>query len=238
KEGELVNFYDYSVPILGVLKRLGLNAEFKAKNSIVINDLKVSGMAEHVHKNRVLHHGTLLFNSDLSALSEALRADSGKYHDRAVKSIRSETTNISFFLTKKMGIAELGNEIINYTMDKNEGSKIYCLTNSDHETIQQLVKDKYSTWEWNYGYSPNYEFKRKIEVAAHEIEIYLKVKKGFITEITLSVDQFEDSLRDRLESMLIQQKHDENGIYEILKQSDLKSLLSPADIRDLTRSFF
>lgn len=237
-EGDLVNFRKYASPILDVLLQIGLHAAFKGKNSITINDLKVSGNAEHIYKNRVLHHGTLLFNSDLSSLREALRINPLNYHDRAVKSIRSQTANISDFLIKNMGIREFSDEILKYIMLLHPDSEIYTLTSSEHQAIQQLAKNKYSTWEWNFGYSPDYIFERKVEISGHEIGIYFQVKKGFITEIKLSGYFFQKSSGKKLEYLLLQKKHEENVISEILNQSDLKDILNPADMEDLIKNFF
>jgi lipoate-protein ligase A len=238
KEGNLVNFFKYSVPILDVLHKLDLNAEFKGKNSITINGLKISGMAEHIHKNRVLHHGTLLFKSDLSALVEALRADSAKYHSRAVKSVRSRTANISDLLNEKLEMAELRDEIFNHVMELNTGSDFYNLTASDHKAIQRLVHDKYSTWEWNFGYSPNYIFERKVIISGHNIDIFLRIEKGVIVEAKLSGDIFPESAVKKLESILLQRKHEENTIFEIMNQGDFKKFLHPADMENLIKSFF
>lgn len=238
KEGDLVNFLKYSAPILEILHKLGLNAEFKGKNSITVNSLKISGMAEHIHKNRVLHHGTLLVKSDLSALAEALRTDSEKYSSKAVKSVRSRTANISDFLGKKLEIRELGNEIINHVAANNPVSDFYDPSASDHIAIQQLIHDKYSTWEWNFGYSPDYIFNRNAEISGYNLDIFLRVEKGLIVEAKLSGAIFPDSAVKKLESILMQRKHEENTIFEIMNQDDFKKFLHPSDMKNLIKSFF
>jgi len=238
KEGDLVNFFKYSSPILDVLLKLGLNAAFKGKNSIAINSLKVSGMAEHIHKNRVLHHGTLLFNSDLSGLLEALRINPRRYRDKAVKSIRSRTANISDFLTKKMGISELSDDIFNHIIEMYPGSKFYNLSTSDHEAIQQLVREKFSTWEWNYGYSPNYIFERKVEISGYDIAISLQVEKGLMVKARLSGDILQESLRKKFELLLLHQKHDESVINEILDHQAFEVLLEITGKDQLVKAFF
>jgi len=86
-DGDMVNFRKYTSPIVDVLLRLGIPAQFKEKNSIVVNNLKISGNAEHIFKNRVLHHGTLLFSSDLTGMSKALTTGQMKYQGRAITSV-------------------------------------------------------------------------------------------------------------------------------------------------------
>jgi lipoate-protein ligase A len=238
EEGALVNFFEYSIPILDVLHKLGLNAEFKGKNSIAVDGLKVSGIAEHIYKNRVLHHGTLLFKSDLSYLAEALKINPVNYHDKAVKSVRSRTANISDFLNAKIEITKLGEEIFDHIMGLYPGSYIYHPTTSDHKAIRQLVQHKYSAWEWNYGYSPKYIFERKVEISGYDIAISLRVEKGLMTAVKLSGNIFYGSLGKKLESSLLHQKHNESVINEILHQSNIRDLLNKADLDNMVKNFF
>jgi lipoate---protein ligase len=71
---ELVNFRKFTQPILEVLLQLGVHAKFEGRNDLTINGLKFSGNAEHVFKKRTLHHGTLLFSSKISDLTQALKS--------------------------------------------------------------------------------------------------------------------------------------------------------------------
>ena len=91
--------------MLSFIKTLGLKAEHGPKNEILIGGKKISGNAEHVYKNRVLHHGTLLFNSDLHFLRESLKVVPGRYKDKAVQSNRSAVINISECLNDGMEMA-------------------------------------------------------------------------------------------------------------------------------------
>ena len=84
-EGSLVDFKKYIQPILEVLQSLGVNAKFEGRNDIMIDGKKISGNAEHVFKRRVLHHGTLLFLSQIADLSKALKVNPLKYQDNGVK---------------------------------------------------------------------------------------------------------------------------------------------------------
>jgi lipoate-protein ligase A len=238
KDGDLVNFRKYTSPILDVLLRLGIPAQFKEKNSIVVNNLKVSGNAEHIFKNRVLHHGTLLFNSDLTSMRNALSIGQMKYHDKAVKSVRSRTANITDFLNKNMGVREFGDEILSHIMECYPDSEIYAITESELAAIRKLVQKKHITWDWIFGYSPDYTFERKIEISGQEAGIFLLVKKGLVTEVRLSGEIFQGSTGKKLESELLYQQHDENVISDLLNRSDLKNILQQSDLEKLIKSFF
>lgn len=188
KEGELVDFRKHTQPIIDFLGMLGLNAKFEARNSLTVNGLKISGNAEHVYKKRILHHGTLLFSSSLRDLEKAIRVDPLDYTDKAVKSVRSRVINIADLLNKKISLHEFQDLINEHIKRLFPGATDYRLTKYDSEKIYDLVKKKYSLWEWNFGYSPKYELKKKIEISGKSLNIYLRVEKGIIKEVMLETD--------------------------------------------------
>jgi lipoate-protein ligase A len=236
--GELVNFRRYMLPVLDFLIGLGLNANFEGKNSIVINGFKVSGNAEHVYKNRILHHGTLLFNTNLANLTEALQVDTKKYFDRAVKSIRSQTINIIDQIKSGMNIAEFKDVFMRHIMAENHNSEIYKMTDSDYQKIHALIENKYSTWEWNYGYSPGYELIRMTNLIGNELKINLKVEKGYISKASITCDQLKLTILEKLEKALAGQKHKEDIILEILSQDWFKDIFERADPDAWLKVFF
>ena len=98
--GDLIQFKKYTAPVIEILRLLGVEARLGKRNEILTDGGKISGTASHVYKNRTLHHGTLLFNSDLEKLAKCLYVDSSRIKDKAVKSVRSEVVNISDLLKK------------------------------------------------------------------------------------------------------------------------------------------
>ena len=95
------DFRKFTQPILDVLQSMGINAKFEGRNDLTIDGKKFSGNAESIWKNRVLHHGTLLFSAVMTDLSAALKVNPLKFQDKAVKSVRSRVTNISEHLDRK-----------------------------------------------------------------------------------------------------------------------------------------
>ena len=102
--GKLVDFKRFLLPVLTILQNMGLPVEYGGRNDLLIDGKKISGNAEHVFRNRILHHGTLLYSSDLTVLENVLRVSPGKYIDKAVRSVRSKVTNISDYLKSKMTV--------------------------------------------------------------------------------------------------------------------------------------
>lgn len=183
QKGDLVNFERYSEPILLALKELGVSATFGKRHDIQIEGKKVSGNASHVYKNRVMHHGTLLFNSNLNILNNALKNNPLIIKDKAVKSVRSEVANISDYLNKKMNYDEFVQYIFSYLLQYYNNGAQMKLTKSQISEIKTISDSKFSTWEWNYGYSPNFELKRLYKLQdGTRIKSQIIVQKGIITQ--------------------------------------------------------
>jgi len=238
REGELVNFRRNMLPVLDFLKGFGLNADFQGKNSIVLDGFKVSGNAEHVYKKRILHHGTLLFNTNLSNLEEALQVDPKKYFDRAVKSIRSKTINFIDQINNGMNITQFGDVFLQRIMTDNFNAEIYKLTDSDNQKIHLLINNKYSTWEWNFGYSTGYELNRMIDISGNEFRIYLKIEKGFISKANITSYLLNSILQEKLETDLTGQSHREENILRILGHNEFKDIFKRANPDEWVNLFF
>ena len=178
-----VDFNRFTTPIVNALKKLNINVETGKRNSLYIDGCKISGNAEHIYKNKVLHHGTLLFNSDLYALNEAIRPNSNVYSDKAVKSVRSTVTNISEHLTEDISIIEFAGFIRDEILGTYSNCNVYQLTQKDINEINHLVNTKYSSWDWNYGYSPAFNLHTHFRTSSDVIDITLHIKNGIIENI-------------------------------------------------------
>lgn len=224
-EGNLVDFKKHTQPIIDVLLSLGVNARIGGKNDIRVGDKKISGNAEHLYKNRVLHHGTLLFNSNLDELNEAIRVDPNAYIDKAVKSIRSHVANISEYLKEDLAIEAFIASIVNHIKKQFANALDYYLSNNDIDAVNQLIAAKYSTWEWNYGYSPAYTLSKEVAIGDKVLRIKVNVDKGIVSQVEFDGDDLiSDRIRE-LEAHLIGCLHSNNAISERLSTIDLSRYL-------------
>lgn len=149
-ENSLCNYKKFLTPIIEVLATLGVNAEMSERNDLTINGLKFSGNAQYKHRNRLLHHGTILFSSDLNSVRFALKTDYNK-KDKWVKSVPSSVTNIQNHLSPSLTIEDFKTTINKYIESKHCNYDIYNLTLADAENVTKLVNGKYTTDEWIYG---------------------------------------------------------------------------------------
>jgi len=184
--GNLVDFKGYTQPIIDYLKTIGLNAQFEGKNDLRINGLKISGNAEHVYKNRVLHHGTILFDANLQNLNEAIKSKEHNFSGKAVKSVRSKVANVADFLTEPLHRNDFFKRLKDFLIHFGSATEIYTPSAYDMSMVSKLVQEKYFTWEWNYGYSPTFVLTNKGTVLGNEFQTSITVSRGLISELKIS----------------------------------------------------
>ncbi|MDD3312141.1 lipoate--protein ligase [Pseudodesulfovibrio sp.] len=222
-EGGL-DFQRFTAPIQRALLSMGVHAEFSGRNDLLIEGRKFSGNAQHFHRNRVLHHGTLLFASDMTDLSGALRVDPEKYRDKAVKSVRSRVTNISSHLPEPMEVTAFITALMAFVSGSADQAGM-ALSNEETLAIEQLAEERYRTWDWNFGSSPAYNFSRRTRTPGGLLDVHLYVKKGVITEVRLYGDYF--GVRDvgPLEALVRGSRHDRAALAERLADVALDDYL-------------
>ena len=167
--------------VVDALRGLGLDAEASGRNDILVSGLKVSGTAQRILGSRILYHGTLLFSADLSAAASALHVDPEKFTGKGVSSVRSRIGNIGELLGTPMTVDEF-REYIKKALSDN-GSAGISLSAEDTSAIRRLKEEKYDTWEWNYGRSPQMDVHEKHRWKGGTLEVYYSVKRGLIMEI-------------------------------------------------------
>ncbi len=235
---EVVDFQRYTKPILEVLQQLGVDAKFEGRNDLTIDGKKFSGNAEHVFKNKVLHHGTVLFSSKMKDVSGALKISPLKYKDKAVKSIPKRVTNVEEHLADKISIEEFTKKVMNHILTTYEDCKLYEFSKNDLDAIQKLRDEKYATWEWTYGHSPNYNFRQGIRTKGGTLEMNLEVKKGIILEAKIFGDFFGVKEVKDIENSLIGLPHDQEKIRTKLMEYEIDSYFHQLTLDDLMSALF
>lgn len=232
------DFRTFSEPILQVLNNLGVPARFEGRNDLMINGQKFSGNAECIAKGRILHHGTLLFASEMEDLSAALKANPLKFQDKAVKSIRKRVTNISEHLPKPMTVSEFTDIIMEHVSKNTTNALPYTFTPEDIRAIEKLRDEKYSTWEWNFGSSPKFDYSKMMRTSGGNVEVNLFVEKGNIVKIKIFGDFFSRADISEFENMFIGQPYREDSIRSIIESVTLDDYLCNVTTNELVQIFF
>ncbi len=222
KSGDLVNFEKYLKYIVRFLATKGVKAEIGSRHELTVDGKKISGNASHIYKTRVMHHGTLLFESELDILNECIKITPERYKDKAVKSVRSVVTNISEYLEEKITTEEFSKELFEWLQGEFDGSHHYILTDVDKQYIDDLNRTKFSTDKWIYGYSPQYFFEKRVILDnGYWITVKMDVQKGIISSV--DVIQPENNANTNTEefvSSLVGVLHSKNDIEQHISKNE------------------
>lgn len=184
--GKLVDYPRFLNPVITALNDFGIKASIGERNEIMADGLKISGNAQHVYKNRVLHHGTILFSANLDRLNGLLR-QTDEIKSKALRSVPGKVTNLASYLAKSMDVEEFQVKLYKTISNQFQNSDDYFFSKNDVIKINKLVNEKYSGWEWNYGYSPDYHLVISLIANHQSFKVNLVIQQGLISNI-----QFDD----------------------------------------------
>jgi lipoate-protein ligase A len=222
--GKIIDFAHFTEPVIELLAGYGIKAENHGRNDIEACGCKISGGAQTIKDNRVLHHGTLLFAVKLDTLAQALRAKEHKLATRGVSSIRERVGNIVDFMRQPLPVEVFLKDLEKHFL-KQPGSRPYEFSAREQAAIQKLRDDKYSRWEWNYGQSPDFNIERTVKYPWGELALFLLAKGGRIEEISVYGDFFSQSDVRGAFRKLRGAALEEASLREKIRQMDLAAVL-------------
>lgn len=219
------NYQKYLHPVLEALQQMGVNAEIKGRNDVIVEGKKISGNAQFATNKRMFTHGTLLFNSNMDEVVNSLKVRKDKIESKGIKSIRSRVANISDFVTTDLTIEEFREKLLLsiFNVDKTEDVNKYELTEEDWEQINKISHQRYSNWDWNYGRSPKFYMERSQRFPIGSIDLKLNVEEGNITAIKIYGDFFGVGDLEDIENRLLGKKYTKASVADSLKDIDLST---------------
>lgn len=190
----------FSKGVIEGLKALGVEAQFRPVNDIVVGNRKISGASQHRLYSAFVHHGAININPNLEVLEKVLKASKIKLKEKGFSSVKESLTTIEIELGKKVSVDAVKTAIVRgfeKTLEtKFEKGK---LTSWELNMAKKLYKRKYRTNEWIFGRSkPALEFSSMYRARKGVINISLSLKGITIRDIYISGDfllQPEGSLR-------------------------------------------
>lgn len=213
----------FTQPVVAALQGLGLDAEASGRNDILVSGCKVSGTAEHILRGRVLHHGTLLFDSDAQTIAQVLTPDPLKLQSKGIRSVKSRVGNIRSFLPQDMTLPEFWNYL--KTALAGSGFVAGSVTEEEKQQIRKLQAEKYDTWQWNYGSAPNFQLCCKDRWDGGILEVRLRVDRGKIQDIRIFGDFMALSSCEKLEQALLGCQYQKAAIAEAIEGFPLQDCL-------------
>ena len=210
KSGAL-NFSYFTSPIISALVQYGINAELSGRNDILCNGVKFSGNAQHSTESRTLHHGTLLFDSDLSVMPGLLTVDPDKIKSKSIKSVRSRVANLKpLFGKNDMSVKEFIS-LIGEHVKKMYNTKEHVITDNEKEQILK-IREKYASSEWTFTPKGTYDNRAKCYFPFGLVDIYYSVKNCMITNIRVCGDYFGARDISEIEKALMGVRHEKSAV--------------------------
>jgi len=179
-----------------------------------------------------------LFTSEMKSVSGALKINPLKYSDKAVKSVPKRVTNIAEHLKIPITLEEFTQKIMDHIISTHDDCVPYEFSPADLAAIKKIRDEKYATWEWNYGKSPDYNFKKGIRNDGGTLEMNLDVEKGIIKKVKIYGDFFNEKDISEVEAALENVPHEENAIMKVLDQFQISRYFHNMTSNDLLSAMF
>jgi lipoate-protein ligase A len=236
-EAGKLDFAYFAAPLVATLKRFGVDAQATGRNDITVDGAKFSGNAQYIRDGRVMHHGTILFDSELSVVSGALAPHDDKFLDKAVQSVRSRVTNLKPYLgattladLKAAFVEEIGKSDA-MTMEKR------AFTPADIAAASEISRQRYATWDWNFGKSPDFQQEKRRRIPDVGIlDVHLSCQEGRISDSRLSGDYFGDGDCPELRERLTGAPLEEGALRDALNGLDVGRFFHNLSTEDFVRT--
>lgn len=217
---EGISFDKFTGPIVEALQKQDVDAHFNSRNDLLIGNRKFSGNAQYRKDNAILHHGSILFNTDIQAMVESITVAEDKIIAKGIKSVRERVINISEVMKDNI-TSENFRDIMLDSLLKN--STTYTLTKEDIKSINKIQKEKFESWDWNYGKNPIFNISRYKRFNGGRVDFKLNVKKGIIKNCKIEGDFFLSGEISILEESFIDCKYVREDISKLLDTLDIEN---------------
>ena len=231
------DFRRFAQPVIEALEKLGVNAEYSGRNDMVIEGKKFSGNAQYVQGSKVLHHGTLLFQSDLSILQQALKVAPGKYESKGVKSVAGRVTNIAPYLRSSLSVEDFIEAVFAHMKNSFTGAVAADISEAGCDAARKLVESRYGTWEWNFGKSVPYNFRTSQRFPNGNIECQMLVDQGIIRSVKIYGDFFGIRPVEELAARLVGIRHCYEDVSQALGQFGMEEYFNGIERADIIKVF-
>lgn len=230
------DFKTFSQPVIETLADLGVTATFTGRNDLEINGKKFCGNAQAYYKGRMMHHGCLLFDVDMTVLGNALQVSKDKIESKGVKSVRARVTNILDELPDKITVQEFSDRLLGKMKASYPDMTEYVLSDEELTEIKKLADEQFGTWDWTYGKSPDYTIKRSVRYPAGKLTSYVKVEKSMITGLKIYGDFFGIKDISDIEEELIGLRYEYQDILAKLQTIDTTSYFTNITPQEIAKA--
>lgn len=231
------DYPEYASLLAKALQTLGVPATLSGRNDILVEGRKVSGFAKRVCKNRLMVHGTLMYNVDVDVLTHVLNPSTTKLQSKGIASVRSRVANLCDYLPEIPDIQTFSQRL-EEILSNNYTDTEYQLTETDLANIQRLTDKKFSTWEWNYGRSPKATLVHSARLACGTVEIHLTLAENRIASCRFGGDFLGNLPASDVEKALTGIPYEINEIRKCLSKIEINRYFDRVLVDDLLEMMF
>ena len=231
------DYPEYAALMMKALQALGVPATLSGRNDILVEGKKVSGFAKRVCKNRLMVHGTLMYNVDVDVLTHVLNPSTTKLQSKGIASVRSRVTNLCNYLPELSDIQAFKNRL-EEILSNNYSDAEYKLSETDLAHIQQLTDKKFATWEWNYGRSPKATLVHSARLACGTVEIHLTLAENRIASCRFGGDFLGNLPASDVEKALTGIPYEINEIRKCLSKLEISRYFDRVSADNLLEMMF
>lgn len=215
-------------PVRMALESLGVQGEISGRNDILLGGAKISGTAQLRQRGRILFHGTLLFDSDLTRISGLLTPSALKRKGRAVGSMPTRVTNIRPHLLRPLPVEGFTGALESFFEDLYHPEH-WMPDAAFRARVEALRRERYDNPDWNIGASPDYNTRNEARFPGGTITAYARLAEGTLQSVTLYGDFFSMGDVAALESALYSVHHEKSALVRALKAIDTGSIIAGLD---------
>ena len=204
EKAEVLDYAYFCEPILRALAELGLSCSLSGRNDLECEGRKFSGNAQHMSDGKILHHGTILFDTDVSEMASVLKIDREKLAYRGVHSHRSRVVNLREMLGEGASAEGLISHIERFVLETMHAE----LTDAPESLEIDALRARNESDEWIYSkkrYLTNYMVEKRKKYEFGIVKAAMTVDQGRIGQILISGDFFGILPIETLEQMLVGQ---------------------------------
>lgn len=184
-------------PVIQALNAIGVPARKNRVCDIAIGDRKISGSAQRMVRGRLLHHGTLLFSSDLTMLDQiTTHRKNDCFQSKGTQSAICTVTNIRDHLASPMTIEEFQTRLLRQMVPP--GSLHVTLSPEQEAQVCQLRDEKYRSWQWTWGKTPAFTYEKSGVFAGAPIHAAYQARHGIVSNAKIESPVLDGALAARL----------------------------------------
>lgn len=201
EESRSLDFAFFASPILDFLASYGIDAHLSGRNDLEVDGKKISGNAQHKFGGRLLHHGTLLFDTDLNALETFLTPHREKLETRAIRSVGSRVTNLKEFFSTDITTEQFISLLSKFVETRYGAKIIQPPVSSEIDALNARNASR----EWIYPEGKllsHYLDTRSRRYPFGSVEILLTMRNDTIEKIAVTGDFFGVRPIEELEEVL------------------------------------